>query len=132
MSLQHDIDVSQNFTARVFKSALAILSKNALILSFLHPFQCFHGNLRTWCLETYDLFAIVVEMFSGLEGLHWASSTVQVIKHIKLFHISSCRIVCFETDPSTKHLESFKVLCILISNPFNMMEGFFRPLKISV
>lgn len=98
------------------------------------PSSVFMGicNLRTWCLETYDLFAIVVEMFSGLEGLHWASSTVQVIKHIKLFHISSCRIVCFETDPSTKHLESFKVLCILISNPFNMMEGFFRPLKISV
>lgn len=67
------------------------------------PSSVFMGicNLRTWCFETYDLFAIVVEMFSGLEGLHWASSTVQVIKHIKLFHISSCRIVCFETDRNT-------------------------------
>lgn len=46
MSLQHDIDVSQNFTARVFKLALAILSKNALILSFLQPLQCFHGKMQ--------------------------------------------------------------------------------------
>lgn len=28
---------------------------------------------------------------------------------IKLLNISSCGIFCFEIDPSTKHLESFKV-----------------------